>query len=216
MAPRTVIAVIGDITGSRQIAPAERGSVQRSLERTMVHINTRYKEAVLATFLVTLGDEFQGILRDPTVVPDVVQDIRERLPRIRLRIAVSRGEITTPIRKTALGTDGPVWHAARDLINVWRAVKREGVGFSGFNPDDVVLNGIGDLLTYHWTHLEDSQRQILTVLRKEQRSRKHIAKRLGISAQAVSNRAQTAGWREFDAGMTAMRELLSRHPITSP
>ena len=198
-APRTVVAVIGDITGSRLIAPRERAALQTTLERLMTHVNKRYRDAVLADFLVTLGDEFQGILRDPVVIPDIVQDLRERLPRIRLRIAVSRGDLTTPLKKVALGTDGPAWHAARDLINVWRAVKREGVAFTGFEGDDVVLNGIAELLTYHWTHLEDSQREILAALRKNADARKTVAERLGISQQALSNRAQSAGWREFDA-----------------
>ena len=43
-----------------------------------------------------------------------------------------------------------------------------------------------------------------------------FAHRLGISQQALSNRAQRAGWREFDAGMTAWRELLRRHPVSVP
>ena len=73
------------------------------------------------------------------------------------------------------------------------------------------------LLTFHWTHLELSQREILQALRgSTERGRKELAHRLGISQQALSNRAQRAGWREFDAGMTAWRELLRRHPVSVP
>jgi hypothetical protein len=206
-----VVAVIGDVVRSKQLEPSERAAVQSALERVMLDTNSRYRDAVLADFLITLGDEFQGMVRQPEAIPEIVQNLREQLPKTRFRIAVSHGELTTPLKPVALGTDGPVWHAARRLLDEWRKAKRDGVGFIGFAQDDVVLNGIAALLTYHWTHLEDSQREILTALRDQSDARKQVAERIGISQQALSNRAQSAGWREYDAGMTAWRAVLRRH-----
>jgi hypothetical protein len=193
--------------------PKDRSEAQAVLERLMGDFNRRYEHSVLGDFLMTLGDEFQGLLDDPSVVPDIVQDIREALPRIRFRIAVSRGQLTTELKskRVALGTDGPAWHAARQVLEQWRAAKRDGVAFVGFGDDDTVLNGLSGLLTHHWSHLEASQREIINALRHHQGLRKEAAADMSISQQALSNRAQTAGWREYEGGLIACRELLRRH-----
>jgi len=206
-----VIAILGDIVRSKRLPGIQRGDVQIRLDNVLARINERYESAVLGQFLITLGDEFQGILHNPAVVPDIVQDIREELPTISFRIAVSLGEITTGIKTTAIGTDGPAWYAARGLLDEWRRGKREGVAFTGFGVDDLVLNGVSGLLTYHWTHLEASQREIINALRHHEGLRKQAAADMKISQQALSNRAQTAGWREYEAGMRALRDILSRH-----
>lgn len=213
VAPRPVIAVLGDIVRSRRLDPQERSEVQVLLERLMTDINRRYEPSIVGDFLLTLGDEFQGLFDDPSVVPDTIQDIREKLPKMRFRIVVSRGHLTTEVKPkgVALGTDGPAWHVARKVLEQWRAAKRDGVAFVGFGDDDVVINGLSGLLTHHWTHLEASQREIINALRHHQGLRKEAASEMSISQQALSNRAQTAGWREYEAGMIACRELLKRH-----
>jgi hypothetical protein len=208
-----IIAVLGDIVRSRKLEPKERSDVQDTLEQLLTDVNRRYESGILGTFLMTLGDEFQGILDEPGLVPDIVQDIREKLPTLRFRIVVSRGVLTTDIKpKTAaLGTDGPAWHTARKVLEQWRGAKRDGVAFVGFADDDVILNGLSGLLTHHWTHLEASQREIVIALRHHQGLRKEAAAEMSISQQALSNRAQSAGWREYEAGMLACRELLARY-----
>jgi hypothetical protein len=210
-----LIAVLGDIVRSRRLAPQERSDLQRSLDALMRDINARYERAVVSDFLLTLGDEFQGLLDAPAVIPEIVQDVRETLPRTKFRLAVSLGEITTDLKPVALGTDGPVWHAARSLLQHWRAAKRDGVAFTGFGDDDAVLNGISGLMAHHWTHLEASQREIITALRHRAGLRKVAASEMGISQQALSNRAQSAGWREYEAGLVAWRTVLERHTPTA-
>lgn len=209
-----VIAVIGDVVQSRAIPPRQREKVQRALERFMAHINKRYAGAVLSDFLVTLGDEFQGLLDVPDPVPDIVQDIREQLPELRLRLAVSKGILTTSRKKTALGMDGPAWHAARDLLEKSRARRdsvQVGVWFTGFRDDDLVLNAISGLLGHHWDKLVPTQREVVSVLRHHEGLRKDAATELGISQQSLSNRAQSAGAREYAAGLHAWKMLLTRH-----
>jgi hypothetical protein len=88
-----VVAVLGDIVRSKRLPADERADVQRRLEQLLSRINQRYSSTVLGDFLITLGDEFQGILDEPSVVPDIVQDIREEFPKLDFRIAVSLGEI---------------------------------------------------------------------------------------------------------------------------
>lgn len=210
-----VIAVIGDVVQSRAIPARQRAKVQGALERMMAHINRRYSKMVLSDFLVTLGDEFQGLLDVPEVVPDIVQDMREQLPELRIRLAVSRGILTTPTKKTALGMDGPAWHAARDLLESARRARGEGAGtsawFTGFRGDDELLNALSGLLGHHWDRLIESQREVVSALLRHEGLRKDAARALKISQQSLSNRAQSAGAREYAAGMDAWRALLRRH-----
>lgn len=211
-----VIALIGDTVQSREIAPPARAALQADLEAAMGWINRQYKDAVLSNFLITLGDEFQGILRHPQVIPDIIQDLREQLPHTSFRIAVSKGTLSTPLKRVALGTDGPAWHAARALLGDWLRAKRDGIGFAGFGGDDLVLNAFGGLLTYHWTHLESTQREILVSLRHADDSRKAVAEDIGISQQSLSNRAQSAGWREYSQAMAAWSAVLAKHAVKTP
>src|SRR5260370_9939679 len=67
--PRPSIAVIGDIVASRRVGQAQRSLVQRQLEGLVTTLNARYRRAIAARFLVTLGDEFQGVLRRGAAVP---------------------------------------------------------------------------------------------------------------------------------------------------
>lgn len=209
--PSPVVAVIADMIQSRRLSLARRTAVQHELETFLADVNRRYRRSVLAGFLVTLGDEFQGLLGDAGALPDIVQDARERLPHVRFRIAVGYGALTTPLRKQALGTDGPAWHQARALLRNWRLKKRDGVGFAGFGDDDLVLDGVAALITFHWNSLEASQRDIITTLRHHQGLRKDAARALAISQQNLSNRAQAAGAREYQAGIEAWRRMLQRH-----
>ena len=210
---RPVAAIIGDIITSRELPAGRRAETQRELEGYLAWINRHYRDAVAAQFLVTLGDEFQGRLRDPSVIPDIVQDARERLGAekgdVRLRIAIGWGALTTPLKKVALGTDGPAWHHARAVLNNWRLAKRDGAAFQGF-PEDTVLNALSGLMTRHWNALEATQRRTITALRHHEGLRKEAAAELGVTPQALSNRAASAGEREYANGMQALRELLGR------
>lgn len=206
-----VVAVLGDLAGSRRLSPSSRSTLQIELDALMRHINQKYRNALLARFLVTLGDEFQGLLKTPSVAPDIVQDISERLQRTPIRIAISRGKLSTPLKRIALGTDGPAWYLARDLLTDMRKSQRFGPGFVGFGSEtDQILNALAGLLTHQWQRFRASQREIVAVLRQEQKARKDVASKLGITRQALSNRARSAGFREYMAGLDAMALLLRK------
>ena len=53
-------AVIGDIKDSRHLN--NRKEVQDRLQWVMDRLNRKYEEDIVSKFLITLGDEFQGLL----------------------------------------------------------------------------------------------------------------------------------------------------------
>lgn len=205
-----VVAIIADLVGSRKLTPVRRRSTQLMLDRLMQTLNATYAHEMLAEFVVTLGDEFQGVLRSEAKLAAILQDIQGTLDEVPIRIAVSRGRISTALKTKAIGSDGPAWYNARDLLEKMRKLDRAGVAFTGFGDErDIALNAIAGLLAYQWGRMRRTQRLTVERLRKGARQRSAIAAELRVSPQSLSNRIRSAGFREFEAGWAAISRLSS-------
>ncbi|HVH09091.1 MAG TPA: SatD family protein [Gemmatimonadales bacterium] len=208
--PRHAIALIGDLVRSRELAPAQRSAVQRRLEEVLSELNRRYRRAIAARFLVTLGDEFQGLLKEAHSIPDIVWDIGTWLPRAKVRLGIGYGIVHPPFKPLALGMDGPAFHAARQAVELARKEDRAGPVFSGFGAvDDVVLNGLARLLHQITDRLTEAQRETVDLLRRGQ-TMSEIGRSLRITRQAVGERASSAGWKGIAEGERAWRATLAR------
>ena len=109
-------AIIGDIIGSRKIP--DRNKAQIMLKKILDEINREYAPYIAAKFIITIGDEFQGLLKNPNMLLEIIDTIKFNFYPYRLRIGVGFGEIYTEIiEDMALGSDGPVYYAARDAVN---------------------------------------------------------------------------------------------------
>lgn len=108
-------AVIGDIKYSKALE--DRSLVQDKLNQALIYINSKYKTGIAANFLITLGDEFQGLLIDADNLLDIIQYIQRIMFPVEIRFGVGLGKITTKINMdAAIGADGPAFWAARDAI----------------------------------------------------------------------------------------------------
>lgn len=108
-------AVIGDIKQSKKLE--NRSEIQEKLKNVLKNINTLYCEDIAAKFLITLGDEFQGLLKEATYLLEIVKYIQRELYPIELRFGVGVGEIYTKVDcEAAIGADGPAFYAARNAI----------------------------------------------------------------------------------------------------
>ena len=109
------IVIIGDIKHSKSIS--NRYEIQGQLKKTLDYINKKYKTSVAARFLITLGDEFQGLLSTAEPLIDIIGYIQNEMFPVRIRVGVGIGEITTEINKNAaIGAYGPAFYAARRAI----------------------------------------------------------------------------------------------------
>ena len=108
------VAVIADIIESKSIP--DRKHFQRSMEKALEEVNA-FSSDIISPYTVTLGDEFQALYRTGSQVIRDVSYLLTVLYPVRIRFSVSVGEISTDIKTdTALGMDGPVFHAARNGI----------------------------------------------------------------------------------------------------
>ncbi len=107
------IAIIGDIIKSKNIQ--NRYDTQEKLRSVLASINMEYSEDIASNFMITLGDEFQGLLKNGTNVIDVILKIEKNMYPVQFRFGIGIGEITTKIdRMMPLGADGPAYSNARN------------------------------------------------------------------------------------------------------
>src|ERR1700745_295555 len=101
------LALIGDMVGSRELLPSRRPKIQERFREFIQYLNKKAAKELLAKVVISLGDEFQGLLLSATPVPDLMWDIDQRFSDRDLRVGVGFGVLTTPIQKEALNVDGP-------------------------------------------------------------------------------------------------------------
>ena len=81
-------AIIGDIKNSKEID--NRYEVQNKLKKILDDINLKYKADIKANFLITLGDEFQGLLNSPAFALEIVKYIQRELYPVKLRFGIGK------------------------------------------------------------------------------------------------------------------------------
>lgn len=205
-------AVIADVVASRELAPRLRALLQADLRHFLLTLNQGYAGAIAAGFVITTGDEFQGLLHDPSILPDLVWAARIHLARARLRFGIGYGALHTALLPEAIGMDGPAFHHARDAITVARKKNWHGGVFRGFGPSqDAILDGLARLLERQADQMTDKQREVGDLLR-DGLEQAEIATRLKVTRQAVSNHARAMGWDAFQAGESGLRAALAWFP----
>ncbi|MGH8479994.1 MAG: SatD family protein [Gammaproteobacteria bacterium] len=210
------VAVIGDMVHSRALTVPDRAAAQEEFTNLVTLLNQRFRRSIASRFVITLGDEFQGLLSNPEVIPELVWLIETEYREREVRIGVGYGTLHTPIRKVALNIDGPVLHYARAAITVARTKKLLGGVFNGFGPHDDVLTGFAQVLRYVRQHMTAKQRQVLELLRAGH-TQHQAAVVLGISKQAVSDHAIAAGgdaYRLAELGWTQALRLATSPDLT--
>lgn len=124
------VAVIGDIIESKNIT--DRSEFQKRLKAVLDRINDKYTDEIASNFMITLGDEFQGLLKAGKDTLKIILEIESAVQPIRLRFGVGIGKIDTDInRDIPLGADGPAYHNARKMIESLKAnEKKYETGFA--------------------------------------------------------------------------------------
>ena len=206
------IAIIGDIIGSRDLGP-QRSNAQKKLFSFLADINKKYRIDILATFTVTVGDEFQGLVRQGDLIPNLIWDLETHL-NYSVRLGVGCGRLSTQLQPSAIGMDGPVWHAAREAIKDSYKTGKYGGVFKNFSDkDDVILNGFARILHAQRKRLTEKQLTILNLLRSGL-SQADVAARLRISKQAISRHVITAGWNAYEEANNGWETVLHKYDFS--
>ncbi len=210
------IAIIGDIKKSKKIT--DRKSVQEKLRRVLEQVNKKYEKDISAKFMITLGDEFQGLLRGGENVLNIIQDIQMKMYPIIIRFGIGVGEITTNINaEMAIGADGPGYYMARSAIE---SLKQEELKNRKQSADIKIkiaeeknkiaemLNTIFSLMTVIQSNWTDRQREIIMDYRKYKGSQSDCAKRLGITQSSVQRGLNNGNYYAYKDAIDSVNDIL--------
>lgn len=183
------IAVVGDVVGSRQVA--ERGELQSRLLLALGEVNDGHADVVASRFVITLGDEFQGLLLGAEGLQRILARLRAGAFPEELRFGLGLGRLDTPLQPQALGMDGPSFHHARAAVERAERLNTPVEVEAGWPVQAfAIYAALYGHLRRRWT---PRQREVADLAMSGLEG-VEIASRLSISPSAVSQHLRAAGW----------------------
>ena len=205
------LALIADVIDSKMVQ--ERLDLQKQVEKTLQKMNELFGDYLASRFTLTLGDEFQALLKVDAPVFQIIDTLRSELNPTQLRFGIGLGEIVTAIDPLqSVGADGPAYWNARAAINFVHQKNDYGntqIYFSsGKENQDFFVNALiasGEAIRSSW---RDSQEEILLNLLKrsvysESFSQQDLAQSLSINPSALSKRLKSSSIRVYLRGRAA-------------
>mgnify|MGYP000342218241 FL=1 len=205
------LALIADVIDSKMVQ--ERFDLQKQLEKALQTMNELFGEFLASNFTLTIGDEFQGLLKVDAPVFQMIDTLRSLLTPTQLRFGIGLGEILTDIDPLqSIGADGPAYWNARAAINLVHQKNDYGntqIYFScGKEKQDFFVNALiasGEAIRSGW---RGSQEEILLDLLKrcvysENFSQQDLAQSLEINPSALSKRLKSSSIRVYLRGRAA-------------
>lgn len=202
------IAVIADMVKSREVPSAQRPRVQQRFQALIEELNRTYRHSLLSQFVITLGDEFQGLLVSSGPIPDILWDLEDKFSDRELRVGFGFGVLHTPAPQYAINVDGPALHNARRAVEKAKEKLILGGVFVGFEANlDQILNGLARILWFHRSRFTPQQRTTIDLLRQKQ-SQSKVAEQLEVSRQAISKQVTSSGWLPYCEAENSWRTIL--------
>ena len=205
------LALIADVIDSKMVQ--ERFNLQKQLEKTLRKMNELFGDYLASCFTLTLGDEFQTLLKVDAPVFQIIDTLRSELSPTQLRFGIGLGVIATAIDPLqSIGADGPAYWNARAAINLVHQKNDYGntqIYFSSGNDSkDLLVNALiasGEAIRSGW---RGSQEEILLDLLKrfvysENFSQQDLAQSLDINPSALSKRLKSSSIRVYLRGRAA-------------
>lgn len=182
-----------DIKGSRKLK--NRAEVQSRVLDLLNSLNIKFRDFLIAEFTMTLGDEFQGVLKTTSVVLDVFKYLEKNLP-VRFYCGVGIGSIDTPLSRKPSEMDGSAFHRSRDALEEAKKRKVELVFKSGNEETDFLLNSVTELILHVKSKWTRRQKDVINFLESQENVKlSDAARRFRVSKQAISKIIRAAGWK---------------------
>lgn len=204
-------AIIGDIVGSKRIAPETRFALQETLKAELEALNAAYKDVIAARFLITLGDEFQGLLTAAWPTVPIIRRLIRVLWPVHVRFGIGWGEIYTQIDPTqAIGADGEAFYRAREAItrSKQRGWEHFPVTYSTGEEDEQLLDGFCGLMEALTSGWSDKQRKAVWTMEINGGTQKAAAEALDRAPSSMSTLLHNAKYREYNDAMEKLETYL--------
>ena len=208
--------IMGDIIDSRTLA--NRREVQRKLDEVLSNVNAKYSSGISAKFMISQGDEFQGLLETTTNIMDIIYDIQTFMFPVKLRFGIGMGEVWTDIDKDkSVRVDGPVYVCAREAINEVKNSEGKNdfpktnliIRFQeNLKQDSSLLNTVFSLMAMVRDQWTERQLTVINCYRNNNENQISAAKAMDISQSAVNQHLKKAHYQSYRmAEETVQKEL---------
>lgn len=209
-------AMVGDMVRSKTLQ--DRKAVQEKLNAVLCGINVKYAGDIASKFMITLGDEFQGLLRSGTHAAEIAERIEREMHPVKIRFGIGVGEIATDINASMpLGADGSAYYNAREMINELKATEKRKME-SKLNmkiaiedhPDiSELINAVFSLNTALKAKWTDRQREIINAYLQNSRTQSEVAKELSINQSTVQKALSSSDFYTYQGAVDAVTKVLS-------
>ena len=213
---QSFVAVIGDMKDSRHLE--NRKEVQVRLQGILDRLNKKYKDEIVSRFLITLGDEFQGLLSSGKYILDMVNEIRMEMYPVRLRFGIGFGQITTDIRtEMALGADGPGYYRAREAVELLKEREKKNRSVLSelclkmdetHRDKEILLNTVFDLMYVVESGWTDRQREVIWDMLLHGDGQQNTASRLDITQSTVQKTLAAGSYYTYESALKNASEIL--------
>ena len=139
---KNVVVIIADVRGSKKMANDERYEGQLFLKSAIIQINENFSDSIEAPFMITRGDEFQGVIKNLLSGLKIMLEFERLLFPLNLRYGIGQGEIQKMGSSIPIEMDGPAFHRANDAVTRAKKKKLFLLCNSGDESCDLLLNNI--------------------------------------------------------------------------
>lgn len=211
---RNYVAIIGDLVGSRAMPLDRRAAVQEQFESVLDKINENFKSEIASLFLITAGDEAQGILKQPNRCYEIIRQVQIGLAPTEIVFGVGFGSLSTSLGVFAVGADGPAFYRAREALveakeerkAYGKSILREVRISSDAAVRDELINALFLSLSVIKSRWTQKQTAILNLL-EQGKSPSEAADILKIPISNISRTIEATHFRDFDNVATTLKML---------
>lgn len=213
----TYIAIIGDIVDSKKLQ--DRNGVQVKLSNLLDTVNKHHEGHIVSNFMITIGDEFQGVLNCGHKVMDIITEIEANMYPTLIRFGIGIGTLHTKVnREVPLGADGPAYYNARKMIEELKKIEKMNKTFDSnimiasegeHSTRDMLLNSVLSLcytIKSKWTK---RQREVIISYLNNEENQHKTAKKLNIGQSSVNKAIVNSGFYSYKNGIDTTRIVLS-------
>ena len=185
-------------------------------------MNSIYNNDISAKFLITLGDEFQGLLEITAPILEIIKYIQREIYPIKLRFGVGIGNVSTLINHEAaigIGADGPAFYAASEMIEFLREQEKKlkkqaaDIQISVYEKkcfETEEINAMFSLLKIIEDSWTEKQRYTIWDMMIHQGSQKMCAERMDITQSTVARRLADGKYIIYQRTMEVIDEAIRR------
>jgi len=181
------VVLTGDLKSSRKIK--NRAKIQRKLKDALKIVNKRFKDVIIADFIIVGGDGFQGMILSPDFISKIYYLLFENIEH-PFYLGIGIGDISTGLSKNVAEIDGRAFYLASEALektkkeNKWIELK------SDWENNDIIVCLLNFMAEVVWDWSK-RQKDVIMYYRevknkKNDATLKEISASLGIKKQTLS------------------------------